>query len=131
MTSFIINSHLPRRLPKSWDVDCPFCRILSGELPSFKIYENEHVIAFLGPSPSSNLISSQQTRCISHLLADILPLRPGHTLVIPKTHIQRLSDLPDDVAGELGKAVVKIANALVKAMGEEAGGLNVVCNQGE
>ena len=53
MTSFIINAHLPRQLPKSWDVDCPFCRILSGELPSFKIYENEHAIAFLGPSSQS------------------------------------------------------------------------------
>jgi diadenosine tetraphosphate (Ap4A) HIT family hydrolase len=76
----------------------------------------------------------------------ILPLRAGHTLVIPKAHIPRLSDLPPDLASAVGEAVSKVANALTegalllfileirlssndsfKAMGNT--GLNVVCNQ--
>lgn len=75
---------------------------------------------------------------------DILPLRPGHTLVIPKKHISRLSDLPPELAAAVGGAVSKVARALTEGecysfMAERAGlmvvlatgntGLNVVCNQ--
>lgn len=45
-------------------------------------------------------------------LIDILPLRRGHTLVIPKSHVPRLSDLPSDLAGNIGEAVSKVARAL-------------------
>lgn len=76
---------------------------------------------------------------------DILPIRQGHVLVIPKVHYQRLSDLPADIARATGEAVSKVANALTKgaahpfcafvtlcscdiqAMDNTA--LNVVCNQ--
>ena len=78
----------------------------------------------------------------------MLPIRAGHTLVIPKAHIPKLSDLPPDLASAVGEAVSKVANALTegtllhtrnmlyvqlesmilyKAMGNT--GLNVVCNQ--
>jgi len=111
MTSFVISSHLDRPIPKSWsplNEDCPFCQILTGELPAYKIYENEYVLAFL----------------------DILPLRPGHTLVVPKAHVKYLSDLPDELAGEMGKAVRRIANALINSgVARRETGLNVVCNQ--
>jgi len=107
MTSFIIQSHIGRQVPLAWahNDTCPFCRIISGELPARRVYETEKVIAIL----------------------DILPLRAGHTLVIPKAHIPKLSDLPPDLASAVGEAISKVANALTEAMGNT--GLNVVCNQ--
>jgi hypothetical protein len=50
MTSFIIKAHEGRVAPKSWQSDphCAFCRILRGEGPAYKVFENEHVIAILG-----------------------------------------------------------------------------------
>ncbi|KIY61857.1 HIT-like protein [Cylindrobasidium torrendii FP15055 ss-10] len=106
MTSFIINAHVDRQA-SAWNDDptCAFCRIVRGEEPSNIVYENDKVIAIL----------------------DILPLREGHTLVIPKIHVARLSELPADMAGALGIAVTKVAEALTFAMENTA--LNVVCNQ--
>ncbi|KIJ59463.1 hypothetical protein HYDPIDRAFT_100687 [Hydnomerulius pinastri MD-312] len=107
MTSFMINAHVGRKLHHQWKDDprCTFCRIIADELPATRVYEDEEVIAIL----------------------DILPLRAGHTLVIPKTHISRVSDLPPEVAAAMGKAVSKVARALSEAT--ENTGLNVVCNQ--
>ena len=50
MTSFIIKAHEGRSVPSTWaeDVDCAFCRVIKGELPTSKVYENEKVIAILG-----------------------------------------------------------------------------------
>lgn len=52
MTSFIIKAHEKRAIPSSWkdDSSCPFCRIVRGEGPAFKVYEDEMVIAVLGAS---------------------------------------------------------------------------------
>ncbi|KAL1686856.1 HIT-like domain-containing protein [Schizophyllum commune] len=118
MTSFIIKAHLNRRIHPDWlrtdaqvkmieddPATCTFCRIIRGELPARKVFENEEVVAFL----------------------DIMPIRRGHTLVVPKAHFMRLSDLPEAQAGALGAAVSKVCNALVKALDHTA--LNVVCNQ--
>ncbi|KAF5337483.1 hypothetical protein D9758_013606 [Tetrapyrgos nigripes] len=106
MTSFVIKSHVDRPLSLwSRDKECPFCRIIERSAPSHTVYENDMVKAFL----------------------DIMPLRRGHTLVIPKIHFSRLSDLPPEYAAALGEAVSKVANALTKALGNTA--LNVVCNQ--
>ncbi|KAF9026110.1 HIT-like protein [Hymenopellis radicata] len=106
MTSFIIDSHVDRK-PSAWndDPDCAFCRILKREAPAAVIYETDMVIAIL----------------------DILPLREGHALVIPKAHYSRLSELPEDYAAAVGAAVSKVANALTLALDNT--GLNVVCNQ--
>ena len=81
--------------------DCIFCKILRGELPSARVYEDENVLAFL----------------------DIAPVRPGHTLVIPKLHAETLMDLPAEPAGALGAALPKIATAVMKGVGAE--GLNI------
>ncbi|KAI0031899.1 HIT-like protein [Vararia minispora EC-137] len=107
MTSFVIDAHVGRDLPVSWCIDegCPFCNIVRRAAPAHRIYEDGYVAAFL----------------------DILPLRPGHTLVVPKTHISRVSELPADFAAALGVAVSKISSALTKAMENTA--LNIVCNQ--
>jgi len=50
----------------------------------------------------------------AHGFIDILPLRPGHTLVIPKTHISHVSDLPPETAAAMGMAVSKVAKALTQ-----------------
>lgn len=75
---------------------------------------------------------------------DILPLRRGHTLVIPKAHVSRLSDLPSELAGAMGEAVSKVARALTlgkdymdinprafltRRVALDNTALNVVCNQ--
>ncbi|KIP03734.1 hypothetical protein PHLGIDRAFT_77062 [Phlebiopsis gigantea 11061_1 CR5-6] len=107
MTSFIIKAHEHRELPQSWKSHpgCVFCKIISGDSPAFKVYEDEKVVAIL----------------------DIQPLRPGHTLVIPKTHEPRVSELPPEFAAAVGVAVSKVSNAI--AQGLENTALNVVCNQ--
>ncbi|KAF7964886.1 hypothetical protein HWV62_1941 [Athelia sp. TMB] len=69
------------------------------------LYENDKVIAIL----------------------DIMPLRQGHALIIPKTHFSRLSELPPEFAAAVGEAVTKVAHAITKAVDNTA--LNVVCNQ--
>ncbi|KAJ3935135.1 MAG: HIT-like protein [Lentinula lateritia] len=106
MTSFIIKSQVDRP-PHSWKKysNCAFCRIINNESPSNRVYENDKVVAFL----------------------DIMPLRKGHTLVVPKVHYSRLSDLPSEYAAAVGEAVSKVAYALTQALGNTA--LNVVCNQ--
>ncbi|KAK0221669.1 HIT-like domain-containing protein [Armillaria fumosa] len=93
MTSFLIKAHVDRK-PSSWHSDpgCAFCRIISGESSSRLVYEDDKIIAIL----------------------DILPLRKGHTLVIPKAHYARLSELPPEYAAALGAGVTKIAHALTQ-----------------
>ncbi|VDB85542.1 unnamed protein product [Peniophora sp. CBMAI 1063] len=107
MTSFIIDAHKDRPQHPSWghNDDCPFCKIVTHSAPAYRLYENDRVAAFL----------------------DILPLRAGHTLVVPKVHCARVSELPEDYAAALGAAVSKIAKALTQAVNHT--GLNVVCNQ--
>ncbi|KAH9854765.1 HIT-like protein [Lenzites betulinus] len=107
MTSFIIKAHENRPLHPQWSADpsCIFCAIIRGDAPAHKLYETDKVIAIL----------------------DILPLRPGHALVIPKVHIPRVSELPDEFAAECGMAVSRVARAIASAVGNT--GLNVVCNQ--
>ncbi|PID30857.1 HIT family protein [Candidatus Saccharibacteria bacterium] len=70
--------------------DSIFTKIIKGEIPCHKIYEDEHVLAFL----------------------DILPAQPGHTLVIPKRQVEFVWDLPDDSYAALRDAVKKVANQL-------------------
>jgi len=72
--------------------DCVFCKIAKGEIPSYKVYEDEKFIAFL----------------------DIKPRNPGHTLVIPKEHFRWVWDVP--YLGEYFEVVGRIANAIRKAM---------------
>ncbi|KAH9997851.1 HIT-like domain-containing protein [Russula vinacea] len=68
-----------------------------------------------------------RTTSSSPFSANILPLRPGHTLVVPKIHCSRVSELPPEYAAAIGKAISRISKALTKAVDNTA--LNVVCNQ--
>ena len=87
--------------------DCIFCKIVEGEIPSAKVFENEHVFAFL----------------------DISQVTKGHTLVIPKVHKENLFELTPELAKNIFEAVPDIANAL-KAVYNPIG-LNMVNNNGE
>lgn len=83
-----------------------FDRILDGELPCHRVFENEHVLAFL----------------------DIGPLSRGHTLVIPKERRAHLHELSDDASAEIGRALPRIARAVMSATGATA--YNVLQNNG-
>jgi histidine triad (HIT) family protein len=83
-----------------------FDKILSGDIPSYKVYEDEHVFAFL----------------------DIGPLSDGHTLVIPKERKVRLDQLSDEAAAAVGRALPRICRAVMAATGATA--YNVLQNNG-
>ena len=86
--------------------DTIFSRIIRGEIPCARVYEDEHVFAFL----------------------DIGPLSPGHTLVIPKEPAATLDQLSDDAAAAIGRVLPRIARAVMKATGTTA--YNVLQNNG-
>ncbi len=75
--------------------ECIFCKIVRGEAPSYKVYENDKFLAFLTINPSS----------------------AGHTLVVPKQHYQWVWDVPN--AGEYFEVARKIAKAQQKAFGTD------------
>jgi len=143
MTSFVIQSHIDRVLAPSWNQDdtCAFCRIIQGIARSTKLYEDDDVIAILGVCYNTSLGRLKGSPI--DMSTDILPLRPGHTLVIPKIHITRLSELPPEIAAAVGRTVSRVAKALTEGgiyrpclcfswwWYEATGntGLNVVCNQ--
>lgn len=74
-----------------------FAKILRGEIPCYKIYENEHTLAFM----------------------DIMPRSPGHTLVIPKAAARGILDIETEAFAEVARTSKKIAMAAVKAFGAE------------
>jgi len=86
--------------------NCIFCKIIEGAIPSAKIYEDEHVYAFM----------------------DIMPVSKGHVLLIPKKHIENVYDFSEEEASRLFTAAPKIANAL-KAEFEPVG-MNLLSNNG-
>ena len=75
--------------------DCIFCKIVKGEIPSYKVYEDENFFAFI----------------------DINPESPGHVQVIPKEHYRWVWDVPN--AGKYFEVAQKIARALQKAFGTD------------
>ncbi|MCJ1224114.1 Adenosine 5'-monophosphoramidase [Toensbergia leucococca] len=81
---------------------CVFCKIIKGEIPSFKLFESERIFAFL----------------------DIQPLSRGHALIIPKHHGAKLTDIPDDQLAE----ILPLAKKLVHATGAE--NYNILQNNG-
>jgi histidine triad (HIT) family protein len=85
---------------------CVFCRMVAGEIPVTKVYEDEAVLAFL----------------------DIGPISNGHTLVIPKQHCARIHECAPDVLAGVASRLGKIAEAVMAAMGSD--GYNVLSNNG-
>lgn len=83
-----------------------FTKIIAGDIPCHKVYEDAHVLAFL----------------------DINPLSPGHTLVIPKEPAATLDRLSDDAAAALGRVLPRISRAVLKATGTTE--FNILQNNG-
>ncbi len=87
-------------------MDCVFCKIIRGEIPAEKIFENEKILVFL----------------------DIRPSNPGHFLLIPKKHCENLLDAEDDCLNEITKAIKKITPVVLQQVG--ASGFNLIVNNG-
>lgn len=87
--------------------DCLFCKIIAGEIPSAKVYEDDEVYAFL----------------------DISQVTTGHTLIIPKQHTENIYETNEDIAASLFARVPKVAAAIKKAF--NPAGLNLLNNNGE
>lgn len=84
-----------------------FTRIINGEIPCHKLYEDEYVFAFL----------------------DINPLSPGHTLVVPKEQAATLDALSDESSAAIGRVLPRISRAILTVTG--AVDFNVLQNNGE
>jgi histidine triad (HIT) family protein len=85
-------------------MDCIFCKIVNGELPSYKVYEDDDILAFL----------------------DISPINYGHTLVIPKKHFQNLESIDENLLCKIIIIVKKVGQILKNGLGVE--GYNVCEN---
>ncbi len=77
--------------------DCIFCKIVRGEIPSIKVYEDDQVFAF----------------------EDINPITPGHTLVIPRNHAENIWEIDENDLIAVQRASKKIAVAIKKALGAD------------
>ena len=86
--------------------DCVFCRILKGEIPCCKVYEDDKVLAFL----------------------DIAPFNFGHTVIVPKEHNHSVTTLPEEYLSAMFVVAPKLAVAIMTATGAE--GFNLVLNNG-
>lgn len=75
--------------------DCIFCKIVAGEIPATKVYEDADTLAFL----------------------DIKPKVPGHTLLIPKAHYTWFEELPDEISDKLFRTAKKIAKEMKQKEG--------------
>lgn len=74
--------------------DCIFCKIVRGEIPCFKVYEDDNVLAF----------------------EDINPVSEGHTLIIPKRHAENLWEIPSEDLTAIHQASQKIIHAIREAL---------------
>ena len=83
--------------------NCIFCKIVKGELPCYKIWENERFLAFL----------------------DINPVKPGHAILVPKKHIDYIFDLEAPLYSEMFKIAKQLSKVLKKAVGSKKIGLAV------
>jgi histidine triad (HIT) family protein len=84
-------------MPSGYDSNNIFAKILRGELPAYKVYEDDRAFAFL----------------------DIMPRAPGHTLVIPKNPARNILDIdPEDLA-HVAKVAQKVAKAAIKVFGAD------------
>ena len=87
-------------------MDCIFCKIVNGDIPSMKIYEDDIVMAYLDISPDSD----------------------GHTLVIPKKHYQDIFDIPNDILNHIFDTAKKLMKDLEKKL--NCDGFSLMQNNG-
>jgi histidine triad (HIT) family protein len=86
-------------------MDCLFCRIIAGEIPSERVYEDDRIVAF----------------------TDINPQAPMHVLVVPRVHVDTLNELTGDHDALVGEMVRRGA-ALARARGFDGSGFRTVFN---
>ncbi len=84
--------------------NCIFCKIVEGEIPSYKLYEDDKVMAFL----------------------DIAPVNKGHSLIISKDHFTDIHETPEDVIADMMKIAKKISKGIKEGVG--ADGINIHMN---
>jgi len=87
--------------------DCIFCKIIKGDIPSHKVYEDENCFVFL----------------------DIKPNNPGHSLVIPKDHFENIYTTPDETLARMILCAKKVAVAIKNSL--DADGINITMNNEE
>ena len=87
--------------------NCIFCRIIKGDIPAAKVFEDKDILAFL----------------------DISPANPGHTLVMPKKHVEKSTDLKEAEVKKLFSIVNKVTLAVHKAV--SPAGYNIIVNNGK
>jgi histidine triad (HIT) family protein len=75
--------------------DCIFCKIVAGDIPCVRVFEDDQVLSF----------------------ADINPISDGHTLIIPKNHHENIWEIPADTLGAIHAAAKKIADAMKTSLG--------------
>ncbi|MBI4779547.1 HIT family protein, partial [Candidatus Falkowbacteria bacterium] len=85
-------------------MSCIFCKIIAGEIPSYKVYEDDRILAIL----------------------DINPVNPGHTLVVPKKHFVNIEEADEETLCQVIKTVKKVGFSLKNNLG--APGYNVQVN---
>ncbi len=84
------------------DKDCIFCKIVAGEIPCFKLYEDDRTLAFM----------------------DINPASTGHALAIAKAHYENIHEIPGDLAGACIATAQRIAGAVETALSPD--GINLI-----
>jgi histidine triad (HIT) family protein len=87
--------------------DCLFCKMVSGQIPVTKIYEDEDILCFM----------------------DIGPISEGHTLVITKQHVDKLHECPPEILSKVVSKLGRIAGAVAAAMNSD--GYNILNNTGK
>jgi len=75
--------------------DCIFCKIIDGSIPSHIVYEDKHVVAFF----------------------DILPISPGHTIIVPRKHVSDVEGLSEEEFSAMAKVVKHIGKAVMEGLG--------------
>jgi len=82
--------------------DCIFCKIVDGQIPCRKVFEDDGVLAFLDAAPATK----------------------GHILIIPKTHFENIFDIPEDLLGRISKVAQKLAQEFEDKL--QADGFNLI-----
>jgi histidine triad (HIT) family protein len=103
-----LNNNLNNNWRRRSMEDCIFCKIINGEIPSEKVYEDEEILAF----------------------KDINPAAPVHILVIPKKHIKSLLEVNEEDSKIIAK-IYEVINKIVKDMKMEEDGFRVIVNCGK
>ncbi len=88
--------------------DCIFCKIIAGDIPATRVYEDEKVLAFL----------------------DIQPVNPGHLLVLPKGHFAHLHEMDEETGAHVFRAGMRLERAL-RGSGLRCEGANLLLNNGK